>query len=76
MKEHHCTRFKQTGSMQLMVAHIEITRDGQKTEESISTDTVQLKCIRCGATQWVDRTRVEANGKYLGLKEGEDLGAR
>lgn len=76
MKPHRCTRFKKTGSLQVCAINLSITRNGKRNEQSMSRDTVQLKCVRCGHTLWVNRGSVEDNGKYLALKPGVDLGER
>jgi hypothetical protein len=75
-KEHQCTRFKQTGLLYLMAGQLSVTLDGiPQREGSIQVDAVHLKCVRCGATHWVDRQYVVKQGNYVALKQGDKLGA-
>lgn len=71
VKEHRCTRFKQTGSLQFQSLYVSITREGKTRRESVSADTVQVKCVKCGATQWLERKQVLESGKVLLLKTEE-----
>lgn len=59
-RQHHCIRFKQTGSIELLAGLMTIRVNGVIVrKEATQVDSVQVKCVRCGDTRWVDRARLD-----------------
>jgi len=62
---HLCMRFKQTGSMDTFIGNFSISVNGKVTGSSIASSRIEVTCIKCGASQWIDAAGVQKKGRHL-----------